>query len=77
MVLVNSVNEYDIIDLSDIAHEYSLFTISLSLAYKYLDDNPPFMVIHVYIFIYVLITYTETMVICINDIFKGTNRSRS
>lgn len=44
-ILANSVNEYNIIDLSDIAHEYSLFTVSLLLAYKFLEDNPPYMVI--------------------------------
>lgn len=44
-ILANSVNEYNLIDLSDIAHEYSLFTVSLSLAYKFLEDNPPYMVI--------------------------------
>ncbi|CEP10894.1 hypothetical protein [Parasitella parasitica] len=42
-ILANSVNEYNLIDLSDIAHEYSLFTVSLMLAYKFLEDNPPFM----------------------------------
>ncbi|KAI8637920.1 hypothetical protein BD408DRAFT_374339, partial [Parasitella parasitica] len=42
-ILANSVNEYNLIDLSDIAHEYSLFTVSLLLAYKFLEDNPPFM----------------------------------
>ncbi|KAG2211593.1 hypothetical protein INT47_008689, partial [Mucor saturninus] len=42
-ILANSVNEYNIIDLSDIAHEYSLFTVSLLLAYKFLEDNPPYM----------------------------------
>ncbi|KAK4509089.1 uncharacterized protein ATC70_007439 [Mucor velutinosus] len=42
-ILANSVNEYNLIDLSDIAHEYSLFTVSLSLAYKFLEDNPPYM----------------------------------
>lgn len=48
-ILANSVNEYNVIDLSDIAHEYSLFTVSLLLAYKFLEDNPPYMVICVYI----------------------------
>ncbi|KAL7314665.1 hypothetical protein PS15m_006208 [Mucor circinelloides] len=42
-ILANSVNEYNLIDLSDIVHEYSLFTVSLSLAYKFLEDNPPYM----------------------------------
>ncbi|KAI8085814.1 uncharacterized protein B0P05DRAFT_533834 [Gilbertella persicaria] len=42
-ILANSINEYNIIDLSDIAHEYSLFTVSLILAYKFLEDNPPYM----------------------------------
>ncbi|GAA5807117.1 hypothetical protein MFLAVUS_000468 [Mucor flavus] len=42
-ILINSVNEYNIIDLSNIAHEYSLFTVSLLLAYKFLEDNPPYM----------------------------------
>ncbi|CAO3615841.1 unnamed protein product [Mucor hiemalis] len=42
-ILANSVNEYNVIDLSDIAHEYSLFTVSLLLAYKFLEDNPPYM----------------------------------
>ncbi|KAI8380259.1 hypothetical protein BD560DRAFT_387608 [Blakeslea trispora] len=42
-ILANSINEYNIIDLSDIAHEYSLFTVSLILAYKFLEDNPLYM----------------------------------
>ncbi|KAI9480304.1 MAG: hypothetical protein EXX96DRAFT_607192 [Benjaminiella poitrasii] len=41
--LAYSINEYNIIDLSDIAHEYSLFTVSLLIAYKFLEDNPPYL----------------------------------
>ncbi|KAI7902110.1 uncharacterized protein BX663DRAFT_455650 [Cokeromyces recurvatus] len=69
--LANSINKYNIIDLSDIAHEYSLFTVTLLIAYKFLEDNPP----HMKQWSYVSMISMKELVLLEAQILKRLNHS--